>query len=424
MSGEETPGADPGVLAAVDALAGRWRARAEQAERERRLPRGTVTELLDAGLLQLAAPPRFGGAGHGWPTLVEAARRAARACPSTGWVVGVVGGHAALAGRLPRQAAEQVFAAGARQVFATASASAGGRVTRVPGGYRVAGRWRFCSAADHADWVLLNGPCPETGDRVLLPLAADRVRVEDNWRVTGMAGTGSKDITVDTVVPDALTGSLTRCFAARRPDGGTAPTAYYLDEVPFLPYINTCVVGPVLGCAEGAWSACLDLLSAGRGGARALDDPLVRDGLTESAAELDCARHLYRAVCARLHGAGAARRAVTPEDAAAVGRDRAYLARLCVRAVHRLVGLGGTAVHAEDHRLGRHWRDLQMMAAHRDLDWSRNAAAWAAEALDAAGPAPAAPPATGTAPEQPAPEPATPEPAAPEPAAPARVRPA
>ncbi|MFP8940302.1 acyl-CoA dehydrogenase family protein [Streptomyces fenghuangensis] len=387
MRGPDTPveGADPEVLAAVDTLAGRWGGRAAEAERARRLPDATVTELLDAGLLQLTAPPDFGGPGHSWPTLVEAARRAARACPSTGWVIGVVGGHAALAGRLPRAAAETVFAAGARQVFATASATAGGRFTRVPGGFEVAGRWRFCSAADHADWFLLNGHGGDSMGRILIPLSAGQVRVGEGWDVCGMAGTGSRDIFVDRVfVPGALAGSLSHCFAGRQPSGG-GPSPYYLGEVPFLPYVNSCVIGPVLGCAEGAFAACLERFARDTGGSHPLEQPLVRDGLTESAAELACARHLYEAVCARLHTAGTARRPLSPEDAAAIGRDRAYLARLCVRSVQRLVRLAGTAAHFADDPLARHWRDLQMAAAHRDLDWARNTAAYAATAFDPGG---------------------------------------
>ncbi|MTE17665.1 acyl-CoA dehydrogenase [Streptomyces sp. TRM43335] len=387
MRGPDTPveGADPEVLATVDTLAGRWGGRAAEAERERRLPDATVAELLDAGLLQLAAPPGCGGPGHSWPTLVEAARRAARACPSTGWVIGVVGGHAALAGRLPRAAAETVFAAGPRQVFATASAAADGRFTRVPGGFEVAGRWRFCSAADHADWFLLNGHGGDPADRVLIPLSAGQVRVEEGWDVCGMAGTGSRDIRVDRVfVPEALAGSLPHCFAERQPSGG-GPSSYYLDEVPFLPYVNSCVIGPVLGCAEGALAACLERFARDVGGSRPLEQPLVWDGLTESAAELTCARHLYEAVCARLHAAGTARRSLPPEDVAAIGRDRAYLARLCVRSVQRLVQLTGTAAHFADDPLARHWRDLQMAAAHRDLNWARNTAAYAATAFTAGG---------------------------------------
>ncbi|WP_033440588.1 acyl-CoA dehydrogenase family protein [Saccharothrix sp. NRRL B-16314] len=347
----------PEVPARVEALAERWRERAAAAERARTLPDATVAELADAGLLRLAAPTARGGPGHGWPTLAEAARVAARACPSTGWVLGVVGGHAALAGRL--SAADLMFTARS-PLFATAS---GGRLTAVPGGVVVSGRWRFSSAVDHASWVVVNG-CAAT-DRLLVPLPVEQVRIEDGWHVTGMAATGSKTFAVDDVlVPRSRVDVLAECFSARwSPD--TAPTDY-LGQVPFLPYATSTVIGPLLGCAEGAFEA--------------VRTP--SDGVAESAAELACARHLYDSICDTLHSAGLERRPLTAVEAATVGRDRAYLARLCVRAVHRLVELSGTAAHFDDHPIARHWRDLQMMAAHRDVDWVTHARAHAALTLE------------------------------------------
>ncbi|NYI03604.1 acyl-CoA dehydrogenase family protein [Allostreptomyces psammosilenae] len=391
-TGPPPPGADPEVCERVDALAGRWRERAAIAERARRLPRETIAELSDAGLLHIVAPTRHGGPGYGWPTLVEAARRAARACPSTGWVIGVVGGHAALAGRLPEPVTALLFADGPRQLFATASAAADGRITRVAGGVEVTGRWRFCSAVDHAEWIIVNGPCRDAtgaagtdgtagGERVLVPLRTDRVRVEDDWYVSGMSATGSRTIAVDgEFVPEERVDPLSRCFAERW-SKESAPTDY-LGEVPFRSYATSSIIGPLLGCAEGAFEAYLAGLRtpAGRPSPRS-EQPLVRDGLTESAAELACARHLYDAVCATLHAAGVERRALSAAESATVSRDRAYLARLCERAVHRLVRLTGTAAHLEDHPLARHWRDVQMMAAHRDVSWALTHHAYAAVAV-------------------------------------------
>ncbi|MBQ1159681.1 hypothetical protein KBZ21_16445 [Streptomyces sp. A73] len=403
MRGEGTPpaGTDGDVCARIEALAGTWRGRAARAERERTLPTETVDELLDTGLLSLAAPTCHGGPGSGWPTLAEAARRAARACPSTGWTIGVVGGHAALAGRLSPEASGLLFAKGVRQVFSTASAPVDGRITRVPGGFEVAGRWRFCSAVDHANWVVLNGWCesPSAPERVLVPLRADQVTVEDGWHVSGMSATGSKNILVDGVfVADALVTSFDACFGERRPNGsgpgsGTghragagAGSTDYLGGVPYLHYMNSVVIGPLLGCAEGAFDHYAASLSPRDGDRpRALDDLLVQDGLTESAAELACARHLYSAVCATLHSAGVDRRALTSREGAVISRDRAYLARLCVRAVQRLVQLAGTAAHHDASVVARHWRDLQMMAAHRDVSWALNFPAYAALAIGSGG---------------------------------------
>ncbi|MGK5627462.1 acyl-CoA dehydrogenase family protein [Streptomyces sp. URMC 123] len=387
MSGEGAPpaAADPEVCARVEALADTWRGRAARAERERTLPRETVEELFDNGLLSLVAPACHGGLGSNWPTLAEAARRAARACPSTGWTIGVVGGHAALAGRLPREVSKLLFAGGARKVFSTASAPVDGRISRVPGGFEVTGRWRFCSAVDHAHWIVLNGwyESASAPERVLVPLRADQVRVEDGWHVSGMSATGSKDIRVDGVfVARDLVASFDACFGERW-SSGHGP-ADYLSGVPYLQYMNSTVIGPLLGCTEGAFDRFTASLGPRGGGRpRALDQPLVQDGLAESAAELACARHLYDAVCGTLHAAGVGRRALTPRESAVIGRDRAYLARLCVRAVHRLVQLAGTAAHHDESTLARHWRDLQMMAAHRDVSWALNLPAYVAVALAA-----------------------------------------
>ncbi|NGO71509.1 acyl-CoA dehydrogenase family protein [Streptomyces boncukensis] len=384
MSAEGAPpaGADLDVCARVEELADTWRARAARAERERTLPKETVEELLGSGLLSLAAPTCHGGPGGGWPTLAEAARRAARACPSTGWTIGVVGGHAALAGRLSPEAAGLLFASGARQVFCTATAPVDGRITRVPGGFEVDGRWRFCSAVDHANWIVLNGwyEPASTPERVLVPLRADQVRVEDGWHVSGMSATGSKDIGVDAVfVAESLVTPFDACFGERW------RSADYLGAVPYLHYMNSVVIGPLMGCAEGAFDHYVaSLRPRGGGRAKALDQPLVQDGLAESAAELACARHLYDAVCGTLHSAGVGRRALTPQEGAVIGRDRAYLARLCVRAVQRLVQLTGTAAHHEASDLARFWRDLQMMAAHRDVSRPLNFPAYAAQVIESA----------------------------------------
>jgi 3-hydroxy-9,10-secoandrosta-1,3,5(10)-triene-9,17-dione monooxygenase len=355
------------VRTRVAALSDRWRDRAPAAERARRLPDDTVAELFDSGLMTLAAPTRHGGAGLGWPAVVEAARLAARACPSTGWVLGVVGGHAAMAGRLPRGVGDLLFADRPQRVHATASATPDGRIVRGGDGFTVTGRWRFCSAVEHSAWIILNGLCEpdlSNGERVLLPIPVADVRVEDGWHVSGMAATGSRDIVLDEVfVPGDRADSLRRCFAAHwSPD--TAP-ADYLGQVPFRNYMNSFIIGPLLGCAEAAVDAFA-----------ATARPAHRDGLTESAAELTCARLLYESLCSTLHSAGLGRRALTTVEAATVERDRAYLAQLCVRAVHRLVRLAGTAAHFDDNLIARHWRDLQMMAAHRDVDWARNSHAY------------------------------------------------
>ena len=51
-------------------------------------------------------------------------------------------------------------------------------------------------------------------------------------------------------------------------------------------------------------------------------------------------------------------------------RDRAYLAQQCVEVVRRLVERLGASSLVGGNPLHRHWRDIQTMAAHRDVAWS------------------------------------------------------
>ena len=90
---------------------------------------------------------------------------------------------------------------------------------------------------------------PEQGQRVLnvaVPIAAEGVRVADNWNTMGMRGTASNDIVVEDVfVPDER-------VLANRPYGVVDPPLQVISQVAF-PIIS----GAYLGIAEAAYGAAL-----------------------------------------------------------------------------------------------------------------------------------------------------------------------
>src|SRR5215470_6606791 len=82
-----------------------------------------------------------------------------------------------------------------------------GTAVAVDGGYVLNGSWSFASGCDHASWAYLGAfimspdakPSSE-GAFFLLPIGD--CEIVDNWFVSGLAGTGSKDIVVsDVFVP-------------------------------------------------------------------------------------------------------------------------------------------------------------------------------------------------------------------------------
>jgi alkylation response protein AidB-like acyl-CoA dehydrogenase len=128
-----------------------------------------------------------------------------------------------------------------------------GRAERVEGGYRVSGRKIFGSGSPAGDLLMTSFPYddPAAGPQVLhaaVPLAAEGVRVLDNWRTFGMRATGSNDILLERVfVPEGA-------VSLRRPKGAWHPFFTLLATVP-LPLILSAYLGVAEAAAERARQA-------------------------------------------------------------------------------------------------------------------------------------------------------------------------
>ncbi|MFL6608635.1 MAG: acyl-CoA dehydrogenase family protein [Pseudomonas sp.] len=346
----------------------KWRERAAAAEASRRLSTRTFEELFAGGWLDLLSPRApFTSTGH-WPTLVESARIAARACASTGWILALVGGHGAIARRLPPACMDQLYADGPHQLFASASIGADSVLSYEPEGVRANGRWRFSSGIEDATWIMLNAPCPNHPDsahtpRFLVLVTAHEVERLDSWDTCSMAATGSHDVlTRSVLVPHERVFSLQDVFA----QGTQGPTSDYIDRMPLVPYLTTSIIGPLLGCAEGALAAFITAFK----GSLTASDPRVAEQLAHSAAQLYSAELLYASIVSRLHDAGVHDRALETGQLLQLKRDRTYLAHQCVQVVRRLVERLGASSLVANNPLQRHWRDIQAMAAHRDVAWN------------------------------------------------------
>ena len=83
-------------------------------------------------------------------------------------------------------------------------------VTRVDNGFNVSGRWSWSSGCTGADYFILGVQATDEGGgegpaRIAI-VPSDQGRIEQNWFVDGMRGTGSHDVVLDSVfVPDDWT---------------------------------------------------------------------------------------------------------------------------------------------------------------------------------------------------------------------------
>ena len=112
--------------------------------------------------------------------------------------------------------------------MASTSYAPTGQARAVSGGFRLSGRWSYSSGVDHCDWVIVGALVPdeEPGGlgpefRSFLVPRGDFAVDQASWHVTGLAGSGSKDVVVaDAFVPEYRTHSSTQVY--ERADPGRA----------------------------------------------------------------------------------------------------------------------------------------------------------------------------------------------------------
>ena len=336
----------------------------------------TVEALHDAGLTRICQPARFGGYELSWDAPVDLGRILASACPSTAWLVSIVGPHSAYIGRFPLEAQEAVWADSKGAILAGATVSRGGTMRREGDGLRVAGQFGFASGVDHAPWGFVIGTVEDDGAAVTCLIPRADFDIADTWHVAGMRGTGTKDMVVkDAYVPPHLF-IETRDLVVPNPPGA-AHSDSELYWVEYAPYVATTLMGPVLGAAEGALTAYTDSTKSRIGamfGDKPADSLSVQLRLAESAAEFRAAELLVESQMAYLRDHVARREPVSAEKQIEFGRDRAYATRLCVTSVHRLVQQMGASGLYDSNPVQRFFRDLSAMSAQFGIGWDRNMA--------------------------------------------------
>ncbi len=370
------------ILRRAEKLIPSFRDRANEAETLRCIPKENMNDLFDSGMMRIFQPLKYGGYGMGWATHADAARVIARGCPSSAWIVSVVGAHAAIAGRMTEECQEDIWGKNQDQLIVTASAQINSCAKKTSGGYILSGTWRFASGVDHSEWSIVHshvdGNDPHDHSlfiRLLIPTS--ELKIVDTWHVVGMKGTGSKDINCESLfVPEYRTINAHHTFN-RNPPGASVNPESYLYEVPFLPYFGSSFLGPLIGATEGAYEQYKSLTSDRKGaifGNSVKEQIPVQHRLAESSAEINAAVLIYENINNLLHQKGIEKLSLTGEEIAKVNRDRAYIARLCVNAVNRLVGQMGAVGLYENNPVQRYSRDVNAMAAQFGANWDRNMA--------------------------------------------------
>lgn len=353
------------LLGRLDSLAADFAPHFAAAEQSARLPAAIGEPLLREGFFRLWIPLANGGLELPLADALRIYEAAAALDGSLGWAVMIGAGGGLFAAWLPPQGAQQLF--GSPQALVAGSGSPSGVAERVPGGYRVQGRWRFASGAHYASVftaacvVTAGGTAVHTAAGVPLvramSIASADVRILDTWDSLGMRGTGSHDFEVHAAfVPEHHSFSVLT-DAAR--EGGP------LYQLPFNVLTELPVSAVGLGIARHALREFAQSLPAQP--ASGAGSALVSARFAQAQATLEqaaasvwaLAQEAWQTVAqgARLNATQLARITAT----CAVSQERLR------HAIGELASVAGMRAIDRHSGFSRAWRDLQTLGAHGSL---------------------------------------------------------
>ncbi|WP_435132555.1 acyl-CoA dehydrogenase family protein [Actinacidiphila sp. bgisy144] len=320
------------------------RLNAEETE-QRGLPAAASLDVLrDSGALALRTPLEYGGEWADAPAAVRRLAELGRGCPSAAWVAATSAtAKTLLTQGLGADAHKEVF--GDPDSLACGSGHPSGRGVREASGVRVSGQWDNVSGCEAAAWANLAVMVDDTYHVAAVPLGD--LRVERNWHMAGMRGTGSQRLVADGLL-----------IPAHRIAPGGPPRRQ--DQL----FFALCLLAPVVGGARGALDTVEEMFRSGRkpymtGYAGMGDSPGARHWLARAAWLVE------RAERTALTTAQDSTREDLDEAAGARLRaGMADAAKDCRDAVELMLDLHGAAGFRETNALQRYWRDIAVAGRH------------------------------------------------------------
>lgn len=373
MSGRAAAPSLDTLLGRARALAPALRSRARDAEAARQIPDQTMRDLREAGLFRLMQPARYGGFELDFEALVHITGELGRACGSTAWVYSVGAFHSWNVALFPEPAQDEVWGTNPDAVAASSYVPAGS-AEPVESGVRASGRWPFASGCDHFEWIILGVRLGGGTDIRFCLVPKTDFRIEDDWHVAGLAGTGSKSVVLEDVfVPEHRTMPFDDARQARTP--GAALHGRSLYRLPFFSVSSNCLIAPALGIARGALDDYVDdirdrdVRSVAGTSSKMADYTAIQMRIAEASGLIDAATLLILRDCRDTLATVEAGNEVTTEQRTRNKRDQALAMRFVKNAVQLIIDATGAKGLYDDRPIQRAWRDLQAVSAHITLNW-------------------------------------------------------
>ena len=392
MSGVGTPPSitppEPGLTAGELLERARQLRSVVAAESEAAEQAGTYSPALHerfaaAGFYRILQPRRFGGYELGLDVFYRVIIEISRGDASIGWNLCLGAAHAMQIGAFFSERAQAELFGPDGHFVGPSRAIPRGTAAPAPGGYRVSGRWDYCSGATYSTHAVLLASLPDeagaaTAGRVMVAIPRSDYEILDDWGgggTIGLRGTASNSIAAEDVfVPAHLAVPYDWKDFVMPADGTIGFQLHgnplYLGRAMsfFYASLNATQIG-------NARAALDEYEQAMRTRPTSFPPPMPRSDSVdyqrwygEAASLVDTAELAFFAAIARYSAKCEAfarhREPFTTADDGAVRDVLAQCGRLAWQAVDLMFATGGTTAARTGSRLQRCFRDASMFRTH------------------------------------------------------------
>jgi alkylation response protein AidB-like acyl-CoA dehydrogenase len=377
VSVDKTQETNPNIevlLQKARALAPVLRQRAAATAQARSVPAETIQDFWDAGLWYLLKPRKFGGAELRPDVAFSVANELGRADGSAAWIWAVFTIHDLLVALWPEEFQHEYWA---KNTLSASSFAPMGKATPASGGFRITGKWSFCSGVDNSDWLLLgvffgppSGGSPAPDIRFVM-IPTKEAEVIDDWHVFGLKGTGSKTIVInDSFVPNHRVLALADMLQANTPGSRIHPSPLY--RVSAWSIVPFTISSPANGIARGALEAFIEDMKVREGSydhSPLAMKPAMQLAVAEASVMIDAADLLYRRSFTETIDKVMAGETLSLEHRARSRRDQGFSVKLAKEAAERLfTATAGRGLYEGNH-VQRAYADLHAIQGHIVGGW-------------------------------------------------------
>jgi len=347
---------------------------AASAEQNRELPDESFRVLVEAGLLRLCTPRRYGGLEVGHRTYFDVLTEVGRSgCGASAWYCFILNMSDWILGRMDPEAQDAVWGDGPDNVLVCPlTPTPGWQVRRVDGGFMLSGEWPYTSGSAQAQWGLIGFPIlGEDGHPVdgAVGLVSRRdFAIKDTWFVTGMSGTGSNTLVIkEAFVPDKWTMNVSDAVTGKILNFHGEE---YMFRSDFSATMQSCILPSLVGLAEAGLEQTLERLTTKPKPitytfyADATRSPATQFDVARAFAMIDAAKVQGRAATDELDAQSRSGAAMEPFDRARNMLRAAHATRLCREGVDLLLDAQGASSFALVNPLQRIWRDMNTASRH------------------------------------------------------------